>query len=298
MSDSYIKSDPDLGIPLYTVYDGKVEFSEFMIKRAAVYVKHRLAKNIEALHLMGAAGKCPLCLESGINYDHCLTLPHAVYCLGVPAQWVAVLLELACKKFTDDAMPVVKGDNLGPLFIWRGFFVVADESGPSITGATGAKWESGRLQATCHGDRQTCIEHLTGSRKLEITCFIQRDLVKLHYSASNYCSCGIYGFNKYQLLLNQRDRFTVITECVIGGAAIAADDGLRASDARIERAWIIKENLNKLLAEYLRSYFNWRKFAEDLSAKYDAPFGVTDSYTSLDLWLQVETMSREMHNAD
>lgn len=260
-SSFYTKYDPLTNQEVFSLSGGEIKFTPYAVTTARKYMEKLLTRKWDDCVSIGAAMGCMVCINmdasKGEQYPHVARVEHLEKVFMTPRSFIDQLGTLAYKELKQVPEqvnnPLWEGEQEGSFAIgFRGFLLNPDAS---LRGATGQTWSSADLEATCHGNRERCLEHLSGYLGIPNsigvvysgidrrhgTLDIRRRQVRS--SGLMVCGCGIYGYNTPESLARQSDRFQVFAQGIGWGFTCEAEDGFKSSDFSITKLWIVEDQV-------------------------------------------------------
>lgn len=267
---------------------------------------------------------------------HVYTMNHLSVVLMVPRQLVTRVMDRAVEMLQSNeesewekelakSGPVKSGS---PLWVgaqtqgyqngWRGFFFHQDLGNMgalpqtlTMRGANRVEWAVSEMEATCHGDRGRCIEHLrVGGDLRYLNANTDKFQSKIRYggwdkrkdainlyaqtpqapkTSGGSCMCGIYGYFKldYAKTATMGDNFPIMAYVGAWGVVSEASDGFKASDVGIQCLFLLKDRIAPLLGvrEYRNPWasvsINYDAVATALFNQYQRPIQLVDDWNEM-----------------
>lgn len=312
---------------MYDLYGNPIRFQDEedltptwtneQIAAAKLVVKNRKVLGKKIFWEMAADNGCQFCISrtSTVTIDppagklgqpttHDVYTPHLARVIGlVNPDDVLRILEFV---IGEDGGVEAPSDRAEPVAGWRGFYLNAptDDGLISIRGANKHTWETRHFAAICdrgswterqqYTQRELCLYHIQtrGQNGIRVEENPQHQVVFTETEGSS-CMCGVYGYNQYQSLLNQRDTFDLHAYCVAWGmVSCDAEGNFKASDMRIDRAYLVKKNLRVHVADFAKptspwtqfTSINWRGIAQGIENRYGFPVSLVDDVLDVFMW--------------
>lgn len=342
MSD-FVKMDPLTGQEVYSLFGGEVVFSQYGLKNAASYLNLVVDGKLDDCLNIGVLRGCVQCSVARgvaeVPTTHYRTVGHLEAVLLTPRAFIPELCHAAVQVMRDmivatvpempgdmNASPLWKGDAEGYAQGWRGLHLEkvhqADwvdnqtlRRGRQVTYLKGANkqvWESSEFEATCHGNREDCLLHLSVGgqlRYLNMTPGVQdprivyQGLNRRHGTIEiskvmptpisggdgGTCMCGIYGYDTLGPLTRVTDNFFIAAQVVGWGVVSHATDGWKASDVSITRLVVLTDKVVNVAVDQDWVRVDVSPLIAQLTETYEVPVLAVRGYAELGRLLIEET---------
>lgn len=297
----------------------------------------------EKLQNIGVARGCHVCLSHAqfddSDADHFMAYDHLTSMFSMDKNQIISLFMETQDELTievDGWVPKSDGSDQGAPLGWRGFTLTyTDETSytPSdwlalgtrptmqsyrkltLTGAKSVTWDSNTMRGECLNNlrwdndrRQACLDHIENGGYTQAPKVVvqsnRHGLVLTDQGQGSKCLCGIYGYHSPEGLSKLGPEFNVITQMLGYGTVAFADDGFKASDAKIIRGWLVKSHFKSDELPSSNSWtvtrgvfspwikvevsIDWPSIVANLSSTYRIPFSVVDDWSEIYGQLELE----------
>lgn len=309
-----IKSDFEEALP--HVHSG---WTPEQIVGAKLVIKYRKQLGRKVFMELAADNGCIKCKrDSSLSIDppmgnygktdvsHDNTKAHLSHVMACEPEEVIPLIEYV---LGDDGTFLEPESRPQSFYGWRGY-KPADRF-PVIQGAWNQVWNTPHYAATCphahrEDPRETCIEHIKtrGQTTVSVLEDLAGRVVFQDFSGSE-CTCGIYGYSKYDGLIQQQaDSNFIFTFMAYGAAwgyvAMDKDENFKATDFRIDHMYLLKNRMNahmgrtdKALASPWSQYdsFDWKGLAKAYEDHYGVKVYVVPDENGVRMWEDLQTLT-------
>lgn len=270
---------------------------------------------------MAADGGCPQCKTAsqfsvdppmgqyGRTATHDSLLPHLSAVMSCKPFEVLPLLLFV---LGDDGTFLEPESRPQTFYGWRGY--KPSDHFPIIQGAWAQVWGTAKMEATCpHPERgmtgrETCIDHIKhrGQTALEI----KQDLAgRVSFSGveGKSCQCGIYGYAKYDGLIQQQSDSNYTFTFMAYGAAwgyVAMDDqeNFKATDFKIDHMYMLKNRMSTYVGAEPRVTegfpgawsYDWQGLAAKYSEHYGVPVYIVEKENDVKMWEDLQTLTNSV----